>query len=222
MLLLVFLALAAATVPLTGGRLRALAHVRFRGLWLLWLALGVQLALTFLSGPETDLRVACHVATYPLGIGFILMNRRIPGLRLVAAGALMNLTAIVANGGVMPAAPHALAVAGLPADPVVYSNSLALAAPRLLFLGDIFAIPSSLPFSNVFSVGDICIALGGALAIRRITVSRLAPRALGRDAAPRGGSRPLAPAPPDGAEGSRDRRGGGRLTPRAGPRSPDP
>jgi predicted MFS family arabinose efflux permease len=180
MLLLVFLALAATAVPITGGRLRALADVRFRGLWLLWLALGVQLTLTFLPGTESDIRVAGHVATYPLGIGFIWMNRRIPGLWLVAVGALMNLAAIAANGGVIPAAPHALAVAGLPADPGVYSNSIALAAPKLLFLGDIFAIPSSWPFSNVFSAGDICIALGGAVAIHRLAGSRLAPSGAGQ------------------------------------------
>lgn len=180
MFLLVFLVLAVATVPLAGGRLRALADVRFRATWLVWLALGLQLVLLVFPGPESDLRVACHVATYPLGIGFIWLNRQIPGLWLIGVGALMNFAVITANGGVIPAAPHALAVAGLPAHPGVYSNSAALVAPKLPFLGDIFAIPSSWPFSNVFSAGDVCLALGVAVAIHRMAGSRLVPSGAGQ------------------------------------------
>jgi hypothetical protein len=43
-----------------------------------------------------------------------------------------------------------------------FQNSTALAAPRLAFLGDVFSLPASWPLSNVFSVGDILIALGSS------------------------------------------------------------
>ena len=34
-------------------------------------------------------------------------------------------------------------------------NSGVLAAPRLAFLGDVFAIPAGWPLANVFSIGDV-------------------------------------------------------------------
>jgi hypothetical protein len=73
----------------------------------------------------------------------------------------LNLLAISVNGGVMPASPSALAGAGLGADEPGFQNSTALAEPRPAFLGDVFYFPASWPLSNVFSVGDVLIALGG-------------------------------------------------------------
>jgi hypothetical protein len=94
---------------------------------------------------------------------------------LIALGAACNLLAIAANGGVMPASPTALAAAGLPMDTPGFQNSTALADPRLGFLGDVFFIPASWPLSNVFSVGDVLIALGILWALHGICRSRLAP-----------------------------------------------
>ena len=59
----------------------------------------------------------------------------------------------------MPASAAALASLGGTA-PTVYSNSAVVAHPALEPLTDIFALPRVLPFANVFSVGDILIALG--------------------------------------------------------------
>jgi hypothetical protein len=64
----------------------------------------------------------------------------------------------------MPAAPGALAALGVGQD-TVYSNSVVLAHPALEPLTDIFAIPRGIPFANVFSVGDVLIGLGVAVAI---------------------------------------------------------
>ena len=38
-----------------------------------------------------------------------------------------------------------------------------VAHPRLLFLGDILAVPHAVPLANVYSVGDVCIAIGAAI-----------------------------------------------------------
>lgn len=174
MILVLVLVLALALVPLFGGRLRRLSTLRLRAPWLLWLALGTQLALIAFPGDETWWRVAANVATYPLGIGWVWMNRHVPGLWIVAAGAACNLVPILANGGVMPASAHALEVAGISPDAGVYTNSTVLADPKLLFLGDVLAIPESWPFANVLSLGDLVIALGAAYTIHRVTGSRLA------------------------------------------------
>ena len=74
----------------------------------------------------------------------------------------------------MPASPSAMAGAGLNLEPG-FQNSTALAEPRLAFLGDVFHLPASWPLSNVFSVGDVLIALGVAWALHRTCRSRLAP-----------------------------------------------
>ena len=175
MILVVFVGVAAAAVPLLRGRLLNLAELKFHKRWLLLLALGMQLPLILTSGPRTPLREAVYVASYLVAIAFLYFNRRIPGIWLIAVGAGLNLIAIAANSGVMPASPHALAAAGLPTQPSnSYINSMALHSPRLLFLGDVFAVPRSWPLSNVFSAGDICIALGAAVAIHRVSGSGLA------------------------------------------------
>ena len=165
-----------ALVPLGGGRLRRLSDLRFRAPGLLWLALGTQVALIGFPGKETGWRIAANVATYPLGIGWVWLNRQVSGLWIVGMGATCNLLPILANGGVMPASAHALEIAGASADLGVFTNSTVLADPKLLFLGDVLAIPSSFPLANVLSVGDVVIALGAAYTIHRVTGSRLAGR----------------------------------------------
>ena len=97
------------------------------------------------------------------------------GGRLDAHGAACNLVAMAANGGVMPASPSALAGAGLPVHAPAFHNSAALADPRLAFLGDVFHISASWPLSNVFSVGDVLIALGIIWAVHGICRLRPAP-----------------------------------------------
>ena len=140
---------------------------------MLGVALALQVALYVFPGQASWLRQVVYVASYPMALAFVFANRRIPGVWLVGLGAALNFLVISTNGGTMPAAPHALAAAGLPLDPGQFTNSLALASPRLLFLGDVFAVSKGIPFANVFSIGDIAIALGGALVVHRVCGSRL-------------------------------------------------
>lgn len=153
---------------LLGGRLSALADVRFR--W--WpIALGglVFQALLF-SEPLATQVGSAGPALYVTSTVFVLVallrNVRLPGFAVVALGAGLNLAAIIANGGRMPADPQAFAVlTGQPRPPTdLFSNST-LAGPGtpLAFLGDIFVLPRPLPFANVFSIGDVLIGVGAAL-----------------------------------------------------------
>jgi hypothetical protein len=166
--------LAALAVPLAGGHLGALVEVRLRHVWAIFAALGLEIAAMELPGLPEGLRAALMVAAYPIGAVFLAANWHLPGIPLVALGAALNLLAISVNGGVMPASPSALAGAGLGVDEPGFQNSTALADPRLAFLGDVFYLPASWPLSNVFSVGDVLIALGIAWALHRICRSRLA------------------------------------------------
>jgi Family of unknown function (DUF5317) len=188
MLIGVVLLLCLATVPLAGGRLGALADVRFRASGLAVVAiLGQIVIISLLPQGNGWLHHAVHLATYALIAAFLWANRHIAYLWLAALGGALNLVAITANGGVMPASADALAAAGLPATEPGFESSAGLADPRLAFLGDVFAIPASWPLSNVFSVGDVCIGAGLAWGLHRVCGSRLVPRWTGNaGAAPPG------------------------------------
>jgi hypothetical protein len=172
--LIAVVALAALAVPLAGGRLGALVEVRLRRVWAIFAGLGLEIAAIELPGLPDRVRAAMMVAAYPVLAVFLAANWRLPGMPLVALGGALNLVAISVNGGVMPASPSALAGAGLDLEPG-FQNSTALADPRLAFLGDVFYIPASWPLSNVFSIGDVLIALGVAWALHGICGSRLVP-----------------------------------------------
>jgi hypothetical protein len=107
---------------------------------------------------------ALYVVTTAVVLIVVLRNLRLTGLPIVAAGAASNLAAITANGGYMPADPAAVAIAGLPPLDGV-SNSIVLANPALRPLTDVFAIPAGVPLANVFSIGDVLIAIGVIVAI---------------------------------------------------------
>jgi hypothetical protein len=173
--LIAVVVLAALTVPLAGGRLGALVEVRLRRVWAVFAGLGLEVAAIDLPGLPEGVRAALMVAAYPVLAVFLAANWRVPGVPVIALGGALNLLTISVNGGVMPASPSALAGAGLDLDPAEFQNSTALADPRLAFLGDVFHIPASWPLSNVFSVGDVLIALGVAWAVHGICGSRLVP-----------------------------------------------
>ena len=180
MFLVAVVVLAAVTVPLFGGRLGALVEVRLRHGWAIFAALGLEIAALELPGLPDRLRGALLVLAYPVGAVFLAANWSydriwVAASVLIALGAACNLVAMAANGGVMPASPSALAGAGLPVDASGFQNSAALADPRLAFLGDVFHIPAAWPLGNVFSVGDVLIALGIVWAVHGICRSRLVP-----------------------------------------------
>jgi hypothetical protein len=107
-----------------------------------------------------------------MAAAFLVANRHVRGLWIIALGAALNATAILANNGVMPASEKALRTAGELKVADGFVNSTVMQHPRLLLLGDVFAIPESWPLHNVFSVGDICIAIGAAVTIHALCRSR--------------------------------------------------
>ena len=151
---------------LLGGRPAGLAAHQFRYAWLAVLGFGVQVVI--FSGPVSDrigwLGVPAYVASTALVFFVLLANIRIAGMPIVALGATCNLVAILANGGFMPASAAALSTAGR-SPAAGYSNSAVVVDPTLAPLTDVFALPTWLPFSNVFSIGDVLIGLGIAVAI---------------------------------------------------------
>jgi len=152
---------------LLGGRLSALADLRIRGTALAFAAIGLQLVafpvdLLPWSTPSSVASVLWLVS-YVLLVAMLLVNRRLPGTPLIAAGLVSNVVAIVANGGLMPVRAAAMRAAGT--DYEVHLNSIRLAKPQLAALVDRWAAPGWVPLANVYSVGDVLIGLGLVVAI---------------------------------------------------------
>jgi hypothetical protein len=166
MILIVLAAVCLVSVPLTGGSLRRLGQVRVRWLWLGPLAVFVQTVLVTLApGGSHELHSLVHIGTYGLLGAFLWVNRRLPGVPVISAGAFLNALAITVNGGVMPASARAEKLAGLTLGKG-FHNSAALAHPHLLWFGDIIPVPWPLP--NVLSVGDCIIYVGLLVLLHRV------------------------------------------------------
>jgi hypothetical protein len=165
----VVFALAAAA----GADLRRLATVRLRASWLILVALGLQLVVFALPVrvPLLSSHVtAVHVASYALLVLFATVNVRRPGLPLAALGLALNALVICANGGRMPVRLSAWEATGYSTRSLrehgVYNNNvLGGHGTHLSFLGDVFPLPSWLPFASAFSIGDVLLVVGAAVFI---------------------------------------------------------
>jgi len=158
MIILVASVFALLTVPLSGRSLAPLADVSLRSVWLVWLSIALQLPITLLTVPNW-VGQPLHLLTFALAGVFIAYNWRLPGVPLLAVGAGLNLAAIAANGGTMPASEWAWHTAGFPTLVGEFENSNIVHNARLPWLGDVFAIPKGWPFANVFSVGDVIVVI---------------------------------------------------------------
>ncbi len=157
---------------LRGGSLRNLVTLELRWLPLVLGSLGLQLLIftPFRAEPLIPFATApLYVLSMAMLVIWVVLNRHIPGIVLIAAGVLMNLAAIAANGGYMPVAPAAAEYAGrlahYPTDGMpIHNNSLAADGDvRLWLLTDIFPIPAGIPLANVFSLGDVLLTTGIAI-----------------------------------------------------------
>jgi hypothetical protein len=168
--------LAVLSPLLAGGDLRRLGDLRFRGSWVVLLALVAQVVvISVIPGENHTVLASVHLATYAAAGWFVVMNRRIPGILVIAVGAASNALAIAVNRGTLPASRSALEGAGLHLNPHEFLNSGVLAHPHLAFLGDVLATPSWVPLANVFSIGDVLILCGVTWGAHRACGSRLVP-----------------------------------------------
>lgn len=169
MILFGLAALCLISVPLTGGKLSRLAKLQLRWLWTAPLALFLQVVITvILPDGHHTLHSAVHVVTYALLCTFLWANMKIPGVRVITIGAALNLIAILANKGVMPASRTAERIAG-EVQSSGYHNATPVAHPHLMWLGDLIPVPGPLP--NVLSIGD-CIIFAGMLVLLHRTCGR--------------------------------------------------
>lgn len=155
---------------LRGGKLQALERLKLRGGWLILAAVLLQL-LIFPLGDARPLlphaTVPLHFLSYFLLALFLVRNRHCRPLLLVGLGLIFNLVVIAANGGYMPASPHALRQAGKEEVALVLQeegrsgNVIRMGeGTHLNFLGDYLYVPRWIPLATAFSPGDVLIGLG--------------------------------------------------------------
>ena len=150
MLLFAAVLLGVITVPLAGGRLSNLADVKLRFVPAVLIALVLQVAIiSVFPGGNSTLHRVVHVGSYLLAASFLVANRKVAGMWIVALGTALNLLAIMANNGVMPASAAARRSAGMVPTNRGFGNSTVVTHPRLQFLGDVFAVPAHWPLHNV-------------------------------------------------------------------------
>jgi hypothetical protein len=172
MLLLYAIAAGLLVGRVVGGRVSALADLHIR--WVLLAVGGLAFQVVLFSPMATprigSLGPVLYVGSSALVFLALLRNLDLPGLPLLALGAALNLAAVVANGGYMPSDPAAWQVlTGLPAVPTTEFTNSALMGPgtALAMLGDVLVLPRPIPFANVFSIGDVLIAVGVAWCVAR-------------------------------------------------------
>jgi hypothetical protein len=151
---------------LTRGSLARLGELRLRWAPLIVLGMAVQLALfsSPIGNTLGDTAPLVYVLSNVTVLVAVAANLAIPGLLVVLLGGASNLLAIAANGGYMPVSAEALAAMGRTTK-VDYSNSALREDVVLGPLTDIFTMPVWVPMSNVFSIGDVLIGIGIAIAV---------------------------------------------------------
>lgn len=164
------------------GSLAALGRLKLRAVYLILPALLIQFLVFPLGSGEPVVNVGTaylHVLSYLFLLAFVVANRRYPEILVMGGGLLLNLIAIAANGGYMPASAEALRRAGLHEVAAALGGGLrrgntVLMGPgtRLNFLGDFLYLPAGVPFSSAFSVGDVVLGVGLALFLARRMVRK--------------------------------------------------
>ncbi|MFN8518780.1 MAG: DUF5317 family protein [Chloroflexota bacterium] len=101
----------------------------------------------------------------------LLRTSTSPGLPVVAGAVRQPARHRRANGGYMPSDPSAwqtLSRGWRPCPRGDFSNSALMGAGTALpWLADVFVLPRPIPLANVFSIGDVLIAVGIAWCVAR-------------------------------------------------------
>jgi hypothetical protein len=155
---------AIAIVLVTRGSLRQLLRLRIQSVWMVVLALGIQLALEFVDLPQDridDVGFCLLMASYVLLLAFCFVNLRIRAMGIVAFGVALNALVIGLNQGMPTRDQEVTTASGRTVEKPIertVKHRPESDDDLLPFLGDQIVIPD--PVDEVISVGDVVLALG--------------------------------------------------------------
>lgn len=144
-----------------------------RHLWLAFVAFLPQFAVLYLPNVRGQVpdgwAAAALTASQILLLGFAWLNRKLPGMSVLLAGAALNFTVMAANGGFMPISPQTASrlvsreiVRNIPLGERFGAKDILLRPEdtRFEWLADRFLPPVWFPYQVAFSLGDVFIAIG--------------------------------------------------------------
>jgi len=171
---LVLLAVAIGVGLALGGSLREFEHLRIHRWGLALIAVALQApALSIAGVPASVIGPVMLALSYALLVAFLVANRWIPGATVMSIGLVLNLMAVVLNGG-MPVQAAAIERSG--GDPAVLAQTqddkhhLMDDSDVLTPLADVIWLPA--PATIVISIGDVLLYLGIAYSIVQIMRGR--------------------------------------------------
>ncbi|MEX2503441.1 MAG: DUF5317 domain-containing protein [Egicoccus sp.] len=153
--------LAVAVSYARGGRLGNFAAAPLHHGWLLAIGVVMQVGVDLAAargwlGPDAGTYVLLLVSQLFV-VAWVVVNRHLPGLILVAVGLAANALVMAANGA-MPVSPDAIAALGIGEVEVPPGKHVLLdGSTRLPWLADVIPVP---PLRSIISVGDILLAIG--------------------------------------------------------------
>jgi len=159
---LLVLIVAVAASRLRGGRVANLAQASLSRPWLLFLAVALQVAVDLgtssgFLGDASGTGWALLVTSQLVVLGFVVANRHLPGMALVALGLAFNAVVMAANGA-MPVDPEAIRALGMEDPELIPGKHTLLGEHTLLpWLADIIPVR---PLRSIISVGDVVLGLG--------------------------------------------------------------
>ncbi len=160
MLILIMVLVALAAGFVAGGSLRGFERVQIHWWGAALVGAAIQLVPSFSLGGQ-PMGPVLLATTYSLLTAFLWVNRRLPAAPLMLIGLVLNLLAVVPNGG-MPVAASALESAG-GADSILSpmedgKHHLMTDDDVLKPLTDVIAVPP--PVGAVLSIGDAFLYAG--------------------------------------------------------------
>jgi uncharacterized membrane protein YeiH len=152
---------------LTGGRIGNLSRVRFRWPWVVLAAVLVREVVLLTPLNSVNGAAYLYVAALAAILAWTVFHwKRLPGVWLVSAGTALNLLVIVVNGARMPVAPEF--AASLVRHGSVGQYTVMGSGTHLNLLADWISLH---PVPEVYSPGDVLIAIGLAITVFIVTAT---------------------------------------------------
>lgn len=155
------------------GQIFRLADLQIRQFWLVFVPLGILvISLLFKKLVPANIWIpvtgGLHIVTTIALFAFFWSNRRLPGIKWMLAGWLLNFIPIISNGGKMPVSKWAVGVVSHGnISTAMTQHTWITSKTHFPFLAD--TIPGTVPpliFPEVASPGDVLLAIGIFLLIQ--------------------------------------------------------
>ena len=167
-------------VVVTRGSFSQLYRLPIQSIWMVVVALAIQIVLAFVDIPADrldDLGFALVMASYAFLLAFCFVNLRVPMIWVIALGIALNALVIGLNRG-MPTAPNEVTTrSGRTVEEPIERTAKHRPESNddvLQFLGDRLRVPE--PVDELVSIGDIAIGVGIVLVCYQGSRVRRRPR----------------------------------------------